>query len=240
MSRNQLNQRAQACGCGSGNVFYILTASKSVSIMHIRCILDLLTCHKSTIKIRACYSFTIAVDQRDEHDPIKLKEFVLSKTRDVSKEVTDILERTPLGFISNARLKLRLPWNVLLGDIARGNVCVAGDALHPMTPDLGQGGCSALEDSVVLARCLGRTFSENQRDDNDGEVFTRIKESLEKYKKERRWRSFVLISTAYLMGFIQESNNKVISYLRDNFLVHYTLRIALSMADFDCGKLLLP
>ncbi|RAL53156.1 hypothetical protein DM860_006828 [Cuscuta australis] len=179
-------------------------------------------------------------DQRDEHDPIKLKEFVLSKTRDVSKEVTDILERTPLDFISNARLKLRLPWNVLLGDIARDNVCVAGDALHPMTPDLGQGGCSALEDSVVLARCLGRAFSENQRDGDDGEVFTRIKESLERYKKERRWRSFVLISTAYLMGFIQESNSKVISYLRDNFLVHYTLRIALSMADFDCGKLLLP
>ncbi|KAL3597516.1 hypothetical protein D5086_009153 [Populus alba] len=26
----------------------------------------------------------------------------------------------------------------------RGNACVAGDALHPMTPDIGQGGCSEL------------------------------------------------------------------------------------------------
>jgi 2-polyprenyl-6-methoxyphenol hydroxylase-like FAD-dependent oxidoreductase len=33
-----------------------------------------------------------------------------------------------------------------------GLVTVCGDALHPMTPNLGQGGCSALEDAVVLAR----------------------------------------------------------------------------------------
>jgi len=40
---------------------------------------------------------------------------------------------------------------VLLGNISRRHACVAGDALHPMTPDIiGQGGCSALEDRVVL------------------------------------------------------------------------------------------
>ncbi|KAJ1436312.1 hypothetical protein SESBI_04343 [Sesbania bispinosa] len=40
-------------------------------------------------------------------------------------------------------------------NISKGNVCVVGDAFHPMAPDLGQGGCCALEDGVVLARCLG-------------------------------------------------------------------------------------
>ena len=29
-----------------------------------------------------------------------------------------------------------------------------GDAAHPMTPDLGQGACQAIEDAVVLADCL--------------------------------------------------------------------------------------
>lgn len=29
--------------------------------------------------------------------------------------------------------------------IGKGLVTVCGDALHPMTPDMGQGGCSALE-----------------------------------------------------------------------------------------------
>ena len=29
-----------------------------------------------------------------------------------------------------------------------------GDAIHPTTPNLGQGGCLAMEDAVVLARCF--------------------------------------------------------------------------------------
>lgn len=33
-------------------------------------------------------------------------------------------------------------------------VTLLGDAVHPMTPNLGQGGCIAIEDAAVLARCL--------------------------------------------------------------------------------------
>ena len=29
-----------------------------------------------------------------------------------------------------------------------------GDAIHPVTPNLGQGGCLAIEDAAVLARCF--------------------------------------------------------------------------------------
>jgi 2-polyprenyl-6-methoxyphenol hydroxylase-like FAD-dependent oxidoreductase len=31
-----------------------------------------------------------------------------------------------------------------------------GDAIHPTTPNLGQGGCLAMEDAMVLARCFER------------------------------------------------------------------------------------
>ena len=37
-----------------------------------------------------------------------------------------------------------------------GRVALLGDAAHPMTPDLGQGGCQAIEDAVVLADALAR------------------------------------------------------------------------------------
>jgi 2-polyprenyl-6-methoxyphenol hydroxylase-like FAD-dependent oxidoreductase len=37
---------------------------------------------------------------------------------------------------------------------ARGVVTLLGDAVHPMTPNFGQGGCIAIEDAAVLARCL--------------------------------------------------------------------------------------
>jgi 2-polyprenyl-6-methoxyphenol hydroxylase-like FAD-dependent oxidoreductase len=41
----------------------------------------------------------------------------------------------------------------------RGLVTLLGDAAHPCTPNLGQGGCMALEDALVLAGCVERDHS---------------------------------------------------------------------------------
>jgi 2-polyprenyl-6-methoxyphenol hydroxylase-like FAD-dependent oxidoreductase len=49
----------------------------------------------------------------------------------------DIYDRPPLSRWSDNRVTL------------------LGDAAHPMTPNLGQGGCQAIEDAIVLAACLG-------------------------------------------------------------------------------------
>jgi 2-polyprenyl-6-methoxyphenol hydroxylase-like FAD-dependent oxidoreductase len=38
----------------------------------------------------------------------------------------------------------------------RGRMTLLGDAIHPTTPNLGQGGCLAMEDAMVLARCFER------------------------------------------------------------------------------------
>src|SRR5258705_12737289 len=35
-----------------------------------------------------------------------------------------------------------------------GNRSLLGDAIHPTTPNLGQGGCMAIEDAVILAKCI--------------------------------------------------------------------------------------
>jgi len=37
---------------------------------------------------------------------------------------------------------------------AGAGLTLLGDAAHPMTPNLGQGACQAIEDAVVLAECL--------------------------------------------------------------------------------------
>ncbi|KAJ0479100.1 putative FAD-binding domain, FAD/NAD(P)-binding domain superfamily [Helianthus annuus] len=170
-------------------------------------------------------------------NPIKMKQFVLSRINKMPQEAQDVVEKTTLSSISYAQLKFRLPWNVLLGNIVKDNVCVAGDALHPMTPDIGQGGCSSLEDSVVLGRCLGEALLKKPKEEDDDDEFERIKKGLEKYGKERRWRSFSLISVAYCVGFMQESKGKFMSFLRKVWFSSYTPSAFLNMANFDCGNL---
>ncbi|KAK3016588.1 LOW QUALITY PROTEIN: hypothetical protein RJ639_005861, partial [Escallonia herrerae] len=177
-------------------------------------------------------------DEDMEKSPVKMKQFVLNNVGNLPQEVSNVVERTELDSISSAQMKL--PWNVLLGDIIRDNVCVAGDALHPMTPDLGQGGCSALEDSVILARYLAKALLTKPRagpkeEEEEEEEYRRIKRGLEDYGKDRRWRSFSLISTGYVVGLIQETDRKVMSFLRDKWLSKYTPNTMLRMADFDCG-----
>ena len=45
-----------------------------------------------------------------------------------------------------------------LDTLVRGKVALLGDAGHSTTPDIGQGGCAAMEDAVVL----GNIFLENR------------------------------------------------------------------------------
>ncbi|KAF8410383.1 hypothetical protein HHK36_002911 [Tetracentron sinense] len=180
----------------------------------------------------------------EEKNPAKLKQIVLSKLGEVPKEIVSVIENTELENIISSPLRLRWPWNVLMGDIYKGNVCVAGDALHPMTPDMGQGACAALE-GVILARCLRDAFSTKPRSGQakeklEGEEYGRINKGLKKFAKERRWRSFELISLAYVVGWVQHSDGKVMNYLRDKWLSAYLAGLLLKKADFDCGKLSIP
>ncbi|KAK4562183.1 hypothetical protein RGQ29_004879 [Quercus rubra] len=184
-------------------------------------------------------------DKEREDDPIKMKQFVLSKLGNeyVPDEIKAIVENTELDSIISSPLRYRHPWELLWGNINKDNVCVAGDALHPMTPEIGQGGCAALEDGVVLARCLAGALLKEQsveikgKGDKEREEYKRIEMGLKKYAKERRWRSIALISTAYFVGFVQQGNGQVTSFLRENILPTFLARLPLKRADFDCGKL---
>lgn len=70
-----------------------------------------------------------------------------------------------------------------------------------------------------------------------GEDYERIEKGLEKYAKERRWRSIGLITTSYVVGSIQESKGKVMNYLRDKILADFLAGLLLKISAFDCGTL---
>ncbi|GMP37490.1 hypothetical protein CsSME_00009138 [Camellia sinensis var. sinensis] len=180
-------------------------------------------------------------DKEVEENPAKMKDFVLSKLGKVPDKVKTTVEMTELNNIMCSSLRLRHPWELLWGNISKGNVCVLGDAFHPMTPDLGQGGCAALEDGVTLARCLAKALLEKPNvepnENTEKEEYKRIEMGLKKYAKERRWRGLDLIATGYMVGLIQQGDGVVTSFLRDKMLAPFLANLLLKKAKFDCGKL---
>ncbi|XP_051182939.1 monooxygenase 2 [Lolium perenne] len=171
-----------------------------------------------------------------EESVAKMRQHVLAKlgaTKKIPAEALDVIERSEMSEVVSSPLRFRSPLALVRGSISRGNVCVAGDALHPMTPELGQGGCAALEDGVVLARCLGEAFVGAG---NDG-GYACVTAALEKFAGERRWRAIRLITAAYVVGFVQQSSNAAIKFLREKFLSGLLAKLMVDMADFDCGKL---
>jgi 2-polyprenyl-6-methoxyphenol hydroxylase-like FAD-dependent oxidoreductase len=70
----------------------------------------------------------------------------------------------------------------------KGAVTLLGDAAHPCTPNLGQGGCMALEDAIVLAKCLGGGLP--------------IGAALRRYESLRFQRTKHIQQRSLLMGYI--------------------------------------
>ncbi|KAI3966609.1 hypothetical protein MKX01_011407 [Papaver californicum] len=100
------------------------------------------------------------------------------------------------------------------------------DAMHPMTHDLGQGGCSALEDAVVLGRHIRNSYIRNggMLSQEDLEV------EIEMYVKERRWRTAGLITASYLSGWLMKFLPNTIYYK----IIYPKLG---GFLHYDCGKL---
>ena len=91
--------------------------------------------------------------------------------------VLELIESTPsASIIKNSALDR--PANKSWG---RGRMTLLGDAIHPTTPNLGQGGCLAIEDAFVLARCLN----------NNGAT----EEGLRNYERSRYKRTSALLPT---------------------------------------------
>jgi len=72
----------------------------------------------------------------------------------------------------------------------RGRVALLGDAAHPMEPNLGQGGCQAIEDAVVLADCLRR--------------HSRVTAAFADYEMRRRRRAAWYVRTSRSFGLLTQ------------------------------------
>lgn len=76
---------------------------------------------------------------------------------------------------------------------AKGRVVLIGDAAHPMTPNLGQGTCQAIEDALLLSRRLARGGS--------------IETAFHRFEKLRRARvGAIVLGARWIGGFAQSES----------------------------------
>jgi 2-polyprenyl-6-methoxyphenol hydroxylase-like FAD-dependent oxidoreductase len=87
------------------------------------------------------------------------------------------------------------------GRWGRGRVTLLGDAAHPMTPDMGQGACQAIEDAVALAERL--------------ETVNGVEAALESYEKVRARRTATIVRGSRRMGRVAQLRNPLACCLRD-------------------------
>ena len=81
-----------------------------------------------------------------------------------------------------------------------GRVTLLGDAAHPMTPNLGQGACQAIEDALVLARCVA---------EGSGAA------SLRRYESERILRTASVVNGSRRVGQMVHIQVPALCGLRD-------------------------
>ncbi|CAN1298816.1 Monooxygenase 2 [Linum perenne] len=159
------------------------------------------------------------------YDPKEIQEDVLTNyAADFPQLYLDVVRHSDLSSLSWAPLMLRYPWNIVTGSLSKGNVTVAGDAMHPMTPDLGQGGGAALEDAVVLGRHIGQKSLE-------------VGKALDGYVKERKWRAAGLVAGAYVSGWVQQGGSNWWRRLARFVYYKYLTRLVVRFVQYDCGKL---
>ena len=98
-----------------------------------------------------------------------------------------------------------------------GRVTLLGDAAHPMTPNLGQGACQAIEDAVVLARCLKEEDS--------------VVTALRLYEARRVDRTALVVRRSWLVGSIGQLESPLLCRLRDALMKVAPLRAQLWQLD---------
>uniref|UniRef100_A0A0D9WYZ9 FAD-binding domain-containing protein n=1 Tax=Leersia perrieri TaxID=77586 RepID=A0A0D9WYZ9_9ORYZ len=163
-------------------------------------------------------------------DPAALKREALDLVRGWPDDLLGVMRDTPDDAVVRTPLVDRWLWPGLSPPASSrcGGVVLAGDAWHPMTPNLGQGACCALEDAVVLARRLAAS----RRDGDYGEA-------MRAYERERWGRVFPLTARAGVVGKLVQWGNPAVCAARDGVVIPRLVRLGpfLEHTNFDCGVL---
>jgi 2-polyprenyl-6-methoxyphenol hydroxylase-like FAD-dependent oxidoreductase len=91
-----------------------------------------------------------------------------------------------------------------------GWVTLLGDAAHPTTPNMGQGACQAIEDSVSLAKSLALTKGLSDRQ--------AVESALRSYEAGRRDDAARITNLSWRIGAVGQWENPIACAFRNTML----------------------
>nr|C3VEQ2.1 RecName: Full=Zeaxanthin epoxidase, chloroplastic; Short=OgZEP; Flags: Precursor [Oncidium hybrid cultivar]ACP27627.1 zeaxanthin epoxidase [Oncidium hybrid cultivar] len=122
------------------------------------------------------------------------KEILLKIFNGWCDNVIDLINATEEELILRRDIYDRIP----IFTWGKGRVTLLGDSVHAMQPNMGQGGCMAIEDSYQLAHELEKARKESIQSRKPMDV----KSALKRYEKERRLRVAVIYGMARMAAIM--------------------------------------
>jgi 2-polyprenyl-6-methoxyphenol hydroxylase-like FAD-dependent oxidoreductase len=98
-----------------------------------------------------------------------------------------------------------------------GRVALLGDAAHATTPNLGQGGCQAVEDALVIAKCLKENSS--------------VEKAFEEYQTIRYAKALHVINMSWRFGSMINWGNPISRSLRNSLMRMMPESMAIKQLD---------
>ncbi len=100
---------------------------------------------------------------------------------------------------------------------SKGNAILLGDAAHPTTPNLGQGGCLAIEGAYILAKSIQK--------------YGLTKKAFDRYEELQYPRSTNIVKESLKLGQLGQITNPVLITLRNFAIKAMPSSVALKMID---------
>jgi 2-polyprenyl-6-methoxyphenol hydroxylase-like FAD-dependent oxidoreductase len=142
------------------------------------------------------YWFAVANAPAGEVD-VDSRAVVLKRFAHFSDPVLALVRATPADRILRTDIQDRKP----VRSWSTGRVALLGDAAHPTTPNLGQGGGMAIEDAVVLAHCLSSSGG--------------LAAALLAYQAKRVKRTTAIVNASWQFGRLAQLEGGVSCWVRD-------------------------
>lgn len=156
---------------------------------------------------------TFFADADGKDEPGQIKKNLLQKYSCFGEIPTQLIEATAEENIIRSDINDFKPiprwW--------QGPIALLGDAAHATTPNLGQGGCQAVEDAYVIAKCL----KENES----------IEKALAHYQSIRYQKAAHVVNLSWRFGKMTNLGNPVLQYLRNGLMRMMPESMAIQQLD---------